>query len=92
MGGAEAKIQLFQNMVTLHYVIKGNDTCINMVANIVPIDPLPGPWGWSHNVKIQLFQNTVKLHIKLKKMTNAATCKHIILTLHTPSTQIDLNP
>ena len=43
--------------------IKGNDACINMVANILPIDPLPRPFRWGQKVKIQLFQNIVMLHI-----------------------------
>ena len=29
-------------------------------------------------VKTQLFQNIVMLHIKLKGITNAAACKHIL--------------
>ena len=39
--------------------------------------PYPDPKGSGRKVKIQLFQNMVMLHIKLKGMTNAATCKHI---------------
>ena len=39
--------------------------------------PSPDPGVWGQKVKIQLFQNMVMLHIKLKGMTNAATCKHI---------------
>ena len=54
-----------------------------MVANILPVDP-PTPGAWS---KFTLFQNMVMLHIKLKGMTNAATCMQPhILSLHTPST------
>ena len=47
-----------------------------------------GNWEWGTplstpslilrgGVKIKLFQNMVMLHIKLKRMTNAATCKYI---------------
>ena len=38
MGGAEDKIQLFRNMVTLHIKLKANDTCSNMVAKVLPTD------------------------------------------------------
>ena len=49
-----------------------------MVAYILPVDPQPlDPRGWGQKVKIQLFQNMVMLHIKLKGITNTATCKHI---------------
>ena len=36
MGGAEAKIKLFQNMVMLHIKLKAVDAGSNMVANILP--------------------------------------------------------
>ena len=36
-GEAEAKIELFQNIVMLHK-IKADDFCSNMVANILPTD------------------------------------------------------
>ena len=36
--GLEAKILFFQNMVMLQIKFKGNDTCINIVANIFPVD------------------------------------------------------
>ena len=62
-GEAEAKIQLFHNMV--------------MVATILPLDPLHAPWRQGQNVNNQLYQNMVMVHIKLKGMTNAATYKHI---------------
>ena len=40
------------------YKIKGNDACSNMVANMLPRDPI------SSKVTIQLFKNMVVLHIK----------------------------
>ena len=42
--------------------------------------PLPHPRrrGWDQKVEIELFQNVVMLHIKLKGMTNAARCNHIL--------------
>ena len=46
------------------YQIKGNEACINMVANILPVYPLSRPWGWGQMVIFQLFQNMVMLHIK----------------------------
>ena len=56
-----------------------------MVENILPLDPLPDPFGWGQKVKIQLFQNMVMLHIRLKGMTNAATCKYIFCPNTHPS-------
>ena len=50
------------------YEIKWNDACINMVANILPVDLLPQPWGRGQKVKTQFFQNMVMLHIKVKGM------------------------
>ena len=73
-GRTEAKIQLFQNMVMLYIKLKGNYTCMNMVANILPVDHLPGV---DQRLKIPLFHNMVMLHIKIKGMMNAATRKHI---------------
>ena len=37
-GGAETKIQLFQNMVSVAYQIKGNALYSNMVANMLATD------------------------------------------------------
>ena len=48
-GRTEAEIQLFQNMVMLHIKLKGNYTCMNMVANILPIDHLPGVGSKAQN-------------------------------------------
>ena len=71
--GPHVKIQLFQNIVMLHIKFTGITKCSNMLANILPADPLPHyPRGWRQKVKIQLFQNNVMLHIKLKGITNAA--------------------
>ena len=56
-----------------------------MVENILPLDTLPDPFGWGQKVKIQLFQNMVMLHIKLKGVTNAATCKYIFCPNTHPS-------
>ena len=41
-GCRKVKIQLFQNMVMLHIT---NHECNNMVANILPSDPLTLGWG-----------------------------------------------
>ena len=50
------------------YQIKWNHECSNMVANILPENPLPTTMGGGGGpkVKIQLFQNIVMLHIKFK--------------------------
>ena len=47
------------------YKIKGNQDCSNMVANILPADPLPPPpLGKGPQIKINFFQNMLMLHIK----------------------------
>ena len=53
-----------------------------MVAIILPTDA-QRPWGRS---QIELFQNIVTLYHKLKGIEHRAPCKHIILSLRTPST------
>ena len=42
-GVAEAKIQLFLKYGHFAYQRKRNDSCSNMVATILPIDPSPDP-------------------------------------------------
>ena len=75
--GAEAEIQFFSEYGHVANQIKENEACINMVANVLPSDPRPWTLGVDQKVKIQHFQNMVMLHIKLKGMSNAATCKRI---------------
>ena len=72
-GWAEAKIQLFQNIVMLHIKLKGMRHGRKYFAHR---HPPPRPLG-GIKVKIQLFQNMVMLHIKLEGMKNAVTCKHM---------------
>ena len=38
--------QSFSDYGHVAYQIKGNDACINMVANILPVDPLARLWSW----------------------------------------------
>ena len=38
------------------YPIKGNDACINMVANILPVDPLPRPWSGIKRSEFNFFR------------------------------------
>ena len=71
-GGAEAKIQLFQNMVMMHIKFQGNGACSNMIANIFPVLTRG---GWGQKVMIKFF-STWSCCIS-KGMTNAATYKHI---------------
>ena len=76
-------------MIMFHIKLKVNETCSNIVAHNLPADqptPIPRALVWSQKVKFQLFQNMVMLHIKLNGIANVATCKHIILSLHTSST------
>ena len=68
--GSKGQYSTFSEHGHVAYQIKGNQKCSNMVANILPADPRdPGDV-----VKIQFFQNMDMLHIKLKGITNAATC------------------
>ena len=73
VGGIEAKLKLEYGLAA--YQIKGIDTCNNIVANILPIDPLCDTG--SQKVKVHFFQKMVILRTKSKGMTNARTCKHI---------------
>ena len=78
-------------MVILHIKIK-RITNPDMVANILPKNPLPPipptpPWIWGQKVEIQLFQNMVMLHIKLKGITKCSNMVAIILPADT-----DLSP
>ena len=82
-GWGRSQSSTYSEYVHVANQIKRNDPCINMVANILLIDPLPGPWGGGQKVKIQPFQNMVMLHINLKGITNAAACKHIFYPTHT---------
>ena len=63
---AEAKINLFQNMV-----IKAGDFCSNMVANILPTYTPLTQW-WGQKVKPYTFVKVVVLHIKLKGIEHRA--------------------
>ena len=69
MGSIGVKIQLFQNMVTLH--INLMETQMQQHSSKYFTPPPPDPGG--HKVKIQLLQNMVMLHIKLKGIRYAAT-------------------
>ena len=56
---------LGQNLFILEYdhvayQIKGYDPFSNMVAKMLPVDPLPQPWGSKDKKK----QNMAMLHIK----------------------------
>ena len=62
------------------YQIKANDTCSNMVANVLPTDT-PSTWGWGQKVTPYFFLKVVMLHIKLK-----GTMKASMLFFHTPLT------
>ena len=56
------------------YQIKENDKCSNIVANILPADPIltPDPVVGVKRFKIQHFRDMVMLHTKLKGIRNAA--------------------
>ena len=57
---------------------KGNQECSHMVAHILPTDPTKPPSTETgdgiKNSKFNFFQNMFLLHIKLKGITDAATC------------------
>ena len=38
------------------YQIKAIEACINLVANILPKDPLPRSWGWGQRSKFNFFR------------------------------------
>ena len=69
----KVKYSTILEYVQVAHQIKGNDTCSNIVANILPADTHtldPGHWG--QKVKT-FFLKTVLLHIKLKGMKPRAS-------------------
>ena len=75
--GQIIKIQLFQNMVRLHFKFMESRMQLRgsklFAHRHPPNHPHSPPWGWGQKVKIQLFQNMGMSHIILKGITNAAT-------------------
>ena len=67
VSGAKAKIKLFRNMVAgnVAYQIKADNSCCNMVANILPTDTPSTLELWSKGQTI-FFLKVVMSHIKLK--------------------------
>ena len=64
--------------------IKENDACSNIVSNTFPVDPTPLPDpGVGSKGQNAFFLNMVTLYFKLKGITNAATCKHILCLTNT---------
>ena len=45
LGGLRGTEAFFSDYGHVAYQIKGNDACINMVANILPVEPLPRLWS-----------------------------------------------
>ena len=57
---------------TWSYQIKENHKCINIVANILPIDPPPRYPGDGLVGQNSFFQNMVMLHINIKGITECS--------------------
>ena len=55
-GGQMSKFNYFRKCYVA-YQIKGNESCVNMIANILPIFPLPGPWGGSNSQNLTFFRS-----------------------------------
>ena len=71
-GGAEVKIELFQNMVMLHIKLKMTMLAATWQQIFCP-QTHPQPRGWGQKVKLYLFLKVVMLHIKFKLTVLAAT-------------------
>ena len=74
--GSKGQNSTFSEHGHVAYQIKENHKCSNKVANILPSDAPPRPWGWGQKVRIRLFQNMVMLHIKFNGITNAVDIKY----------------
>ena len=90
--GPKVKIQLNQNMVTMHIKINAitMQQYVSKYFARIPPHPPPPPqhthtwhWGWGQKVKIQLSQNMVMFHIKLNGIANAATTNTYSVLTHT---------
>ena len=68
-------IQIYQNMVTLHFKLNGIMNAATWWQVFYPQTPPPPPTTHTlgQKVIIHFFPNNVLLHIKLKGITNAAT-------------------
>ena len=58
-----------------------------MVANFLPIDPLPGPWGGSKGQN-STFSEHGHVAYQLKGNKECSSMQAHILSLHTPSTPV----
>ena len=87
--GQNVKIQLFLEHGHVAYQIKGNHKCRNMVANILPTDPLTPP---PHNLGMRsigqhsTFQNMAMWPIKLNGITKCSKMVANILPADPPLT------
>ena len=86
MGGAEAKIKLFQA-----YRIEGNDACGNMISNILPVDPIcPRPSDPGEGSKGQNSTFSEHGHVAYLILGNDE-CKHIFCpysVIHTLGSEV----
>ena len=63
------------------YQIKGSDTCSNMLANSLPVDPPPPrPWGWGQN---SLFSEHGHVAYQIKGNDECSNTQAHILSFHT---------
>ena len=67
------------------YQIKGNESFVNMMANILPIYPLPGPWGGSNSQNLT-FLDHGHVAYQIKGNDESRKMQAHILSLHVPST------
>ena len=64
MVGSKAQNSTSSEYGHVAYQIKRNQTCSNIIGNILPADPPPPANNGGLSVKMQLFQNINILHIK----------------------------
>ena len=69
------------------YLIKGNGACINMVANILPIVSIPGPWGGDKRPKFRTwFSEHGHGAYQINGNDKCSNMPAHIIPLHAPST------
>ena len=81
MGGAEAKIKFFQNIVMLHIKLKLRTPAATWYQIFCPQTHHSWPKGWGQKVKLYLLLKVVMLQNWAQ-----STMKASVLSLHTPTT------
>ena len=85
MVGTEDKIKLFSEYGHVAYQIEGNDTCNNVVANILPVDPLPMTLGMGSKGQNYTCSEHGHVAYQINGNDECSNMQAHILSLPTPS-------